>query len=117
MGGGLTESVGQTEGESSTQSRIKGDDEVIESTEEEVQPNKTLRTPQLPTQSELEEHRIDHLPYRSWCPECVEGFGRETAHTGQLDKARWVPVISCDYLFLSARGVFLRKEWLPMEGE
>ena len=114
MGGGPSDTVG------SEQARDKGkvdDSEVIESTEEEVQPRQVQRTPLLPTQSQLDEHRIDHLPYRSWCPECVEGFGRETAHTSHHDQARWVPVISCDYLFLSARGVFLRKEWVPLDGE
>ena len=32
-------------------------------------------------------------------------------------RAAWVPVVSCDYLFLSARGVFLRREWQPEPGE
>ena len=29
--------------------------------------------PGQPTQTQLEDHRVDHLPYRSWCPECVAG--------------------------------------------
>ena len=114
MGGGQSDAAG------SEQAKDKGpsdDGEVIESTEEEVQPRQVHRTPPLPTQSQLDEHRIDHLPYRSWCPECVEGFGREAAHTSHQNQARWVPVISCDYLFLSARGAFLRKEWAFLEGE
>ena len=32
-------------------------------------------------------------------------------------RAAWVPVISCDYLFISARGVFTRKEWRQEEDE
>ena len=32
-----------------------------------------LHDPGQPTQTQLEDHRVDHLPYRSWCPECVAG--------------------------------------------
>ena len=41
--------------------------------EEEHQVVKSLPTPSLPTQSEVDDHEIDHIPYRSWCPGCVEG--------------------------------------------
>ena len=112
VGGGLGDEAQSTDGE---QKKDKESDEgeIIESTEEEVQPRKVQRTPVLPTQSQLDGHRIDHFPYRSWCPECVEGFGREIAHASHANRASWVPVVSCDYLFLSARGVFMRKEWTP----
>ena len=105
------------EGQAQEQVADVGEDEVIESTEEEVLPSKDLRTLPLPTQTELDEHRITHLPYRSWCPECVEGFGREAAHSSHKGRASWIPVISCDYLYLSARGVYMRKEWVPVQGE
>ena len=116
MGGGQPDTAEQKE-DGGPGKEEAADGEAIESTEEEVLPNRAIRTPYQPSQSELEEHRIDHLPYRSWCPECVEGFGREHPHLSHKDKARWVPVISCDYLFLTARGVFTRKEWQPIEGE
>ena len=32
-----------------------------------------LPDPGQPTQKQLEDYRIDHFPYRSWCPECVAG--------------------------------------------
>ena len=32
-----------------------------------------LPDPGQPTQKQLDDHRIDHLPFRSWCPECVAG--------------------------------------------
>ena len=34
---------------------------------EECGPRRVLPDPGRPTQSELEDHRIDHVPYRSWC--------------------------------------------------
>ena len=94
----------------------RDDDEVV-STEEEVLPGKRMRTPQAPTQSELDEHGIDHLPYREWCADCVEGFGREDAHTSSEVKATWIPVVSTDYLFVTKRGIFTKTEYEPIAGE
>ena len=91
-------------------------EEVMESQEEEVQPAKTMPTPDMPTEAEVEEHRVDHLPYRSWCRECLEGFGREDAHLTS-DHAHEIPIVSLDYMFMSSRGVFERHEWQPAEGE
>ena len=48
---------------------------------EDVQPVRTLKTLELPSREALEEHRVDHSPYRSWCDECVEGAGREDGHS------------------------------------
>ena len=40
---------------------------------EEVQPAGTKPSPVLPTASEVEDHRVTHLPFRRWCRECIEG--------------------------------------------
>ena len=85
--------------------------------EEETEPRKPMPSPQMPTQSELDEHRIDHIPYRQWCSECVEGFGRERGHTSGWGKTRSIPLISCDYMFMTARGAFTRQEFVPLQGE
>ena len=54
-------------------------------TEEEAQPQRLVKTPYTPTAAEMAEHRANgHLPYRCWCPDCVEGFGREWAHAGLI---------------------------------
>ena len=39
-----------------------------------------LPDPGQPTQKQLEDHRIDHLPFRSWCPECVAGRATGEQH-------------------------------------
>ena len=94
-----------------------GPDEIT-THEEEVQPMRVMPTPHTPTASELAEHRISHMPYRSWCSECVEAFGREAPHKStEALRASWTPVISCDYLYVSARGVFNRHDWQPAEDE
>ena len=42
---------------------------------EEVQSQKDLRTPDMSTPAEMDEHKDNgHLPYRDWCPDSVEGF-------------------------------------------
>ena len=75
-------------------------DEVIEAEPEDVESKRVLPPPDLPTQTEIEEHRVDRTPPRSWCPDCVEGFGREEPHKVQATE-RSVPVIAFDCLFMT----------------
>ena len=35
-----------------------------------------LLDPKLPTQAEVDKHNLTHLPFRNWCPLCVQGRGR-----------------------------------------
>ena len=41
---------------------------------------KTRRSPNTPIRAEKEEHEATHIPFRSWCPYCVKGRGRNTPH-------------------------------------
>ena len=68
---------------------------------EDVQPQQVLATPELPPRDEIETHRIDHWPYRSWCEHCVRAFGRERGH-GHTDTK--IAMISMDYAFVTAKG-------------
>ena len=88
----------------------------ISTEEEEVELWTAVKTPYTPTAPEVAEHRVDHATYRDWCEECVEAFGREDPHRRIEHRNTWVPVISCDYMFLSGRGVFTRQEGQPREG-
>ena len=81
------------------------EDEIIEA-EEDVQPMQSLSTPELPSRDAIEEHRIDHCPYRDWCDECVEGFGRERGHF-RTDDARQIAMISMDYMFITRQGAVI----------
>ena len=85
--------------------------EEIEAAEtEEAQPQKSVKIPDMPTKADMAEHRAcGHIPYRDWCPDCVEAFGRERAHQGH-EGDRSIPLISCDYLFITPRGVLMRDE-------
>ena len=42
---------------------------------EEAEPFRKAMSPIMPPAAEVEEHRITHIPYRSWCKECNMGRG------------------------------------------
>ena len=78
--------------------------EIIEAEVEETNQRRVLPTPDLPSQSDQEKHREDHLPYASWCDHCVEGRGREMGHHATHSGAKSVPTISFDYMFMNSKG-------------
>ena len=41
-----------------------------------------LVDPRLPTEEEVETHRLTHLPYRNWCSECVKANGKDSDNRG-----------------------------------
>ena len=47
-------------------------------------PVRILRDPGAPTEEEKEEHNATHIPYRVWCPICVESKGKEDPHFSVL---------------------------------
>ena len=74
-----------------------------------------VRAPPIPTTPSREEvlqHRLKHHPYRSWCPHCVRGKGREDKHTGSKQKDEYfgVPKISSDYFYIGQRRLTGREE-------
>ena len=46
-------------------------------------PIKIAKDPGDPTPEEREQHNATHIPYRSWCPICVKGRGKEESHKRQ----------------------------------
>ena len=65
----------------------------IHDSDEEVREVHSMKAPPTPTQEEVDLHCISHLPYRSWCPECVEAFIREWGHRKQKT-TRSIPLVS-----------------------
>ena len=41
---------------------------------------RSIGDPRLPTQAEVDDHNITHMPYRNWCPHCVRGRGKDLDH-------------------------------------
>eukprot|EP00971_Amphidinium_carterae_P103248 2043633-Amphidinium_carterae.1 len=48
----------------------------VENISQQANIPKQLRQPPQPTKQEQEQHRITHMPYRSWCPICVKAKGQ-----------------------------------------
>ena len=55
----------------------------------------------VPTMEEWKAHRLTHLPYRSWCPECVAGKGTDDAHRRRHGvESTQSPEFHLDYVFV-----------------
>ena len=55
-----------------------------------------------PTPEETRQHRLTHMPYRDWCPECVAGAANDHPHMSRDPKIRealTVPEVHWDYCF------------------
>ena len=46
----------------------------------EAQPAKLGIVPVLPSEAEVEQHELTHVPFRSWCRHCVRAKGKECPH-------------------------------------
>ena len=62
-------------------------------------PMKMPANPSDPTPDERERHYTSHLPYRSWCPVCVQARAREDGHYTRTKEEREVglPCVAIDY--------------------
>ena len=61
---------------------------------------KKMQDPKLPTQAEVKEHQLTHLPFRSWCHHCVKGRGKEMPHEREkADEEQTLPEYHMDYAF------------------
>ena len=58
---------------------------------------KAMMQPVQPTPQEIQQHNLTHMPYRSWCPVCIQSRGRQTSHQQQTSKQ---PVIQVDFTYI-----------------
>ncbi len=73
---------GSQEGVKDTMEEDEEEQEIkVEDLEEGGRKMKVIRKPQEPTKEEVEEHSLIHVPFRSWCPHCVRGRGRNPGHS------------------------------------
>ena len=61
---------------------------------------RNIGDPRLPTQAEVDNHNITHVPYRNWCPHCVRGRGKDLDHRRGIDENHRVREFSFDYCFM-----------------
>ena len=91
----------------------QGGDEGMEDEErdgedgEEARAPTRAQTPYIPTIREREDHLLTgHAVFRSWCPECVCGRGRNLGHRSRVkDESIELPVLSWDYCYLGSKAL------------
>ena len=70
-----------------SQDEAKGDEKAEEEEEEtEEIAIKLARDPGCPSKEERERHYATHMPFRSWCPVCVQAKGKENPHWRKVEK-------------------------------
>ncbi len=67
---------------------------------EEARAARPSRDPGAPTQADRDAHAATHLPFRSWCVECVQGRLDAPSHFRQKREAGEVPEVAFDYAFV-----------------
>ena len=78
--------------------------DAVEDAETEIAAARFLPGPHEPTQSQAEDHCASgHIPFRSWCSECVRARGTGEQHRRRKDR-RDICVFSFDYLHLDEAG-------------
>ena len=58
------------------------------------------KVPVKPTQAMVDQHNINHLPFRSWCKYCVRVRGQSVGHYSVDHTEDQIPTIEVDYGFL-----------------
>ena len=79
--------------------------ETVEADEEEEKAEealvaKPLRSPTAPTAAERAAHEPTHLPYRSWCDDCVAGRRDNPPHRTVECEENSIPEVMMDYCFV-----------------
>ena len=65
--------------------------------EEDKRELRKLIDPRKPTQEEVDEHELTHLPYRNWCPICVRAKGKELDHRKSIEEPTGLSEYSFDF--------------------
>ena len=81
------------------------EDEEVEEGVEEARVATGRKSPKDPTRKEREEYELTHMPFRSWCEDCVKPRARNAHHRKKapadpLEEVK-VPRVHMDYFFMS----------------
>ena len=60
---------------------------------------KEVVDPRRPSEREVKEHNLHHLPYRNWCKICVQAKGKDNDHRKSTQEERGLSEYSFDYCF------------------
>ena len=98
---------------------INGDEDEVadDQEEEEVEPLRKATSPTMPSAAEVEEHRLTHVPYRCWCPECCMGRGLGEQRGAHAGRPHDVPIIGIDFWYITTGGIKRRDELTDSDEE
>ena len=60
---------------------------------------KKMGDPRKPSEAEVAEHELTHIPYRNWCPICVRCKGKDLDHRKAIGEERGVSEYAFGYCF------------------
>ena len=79
-------------------------EEVIEEPEVIEKNPMMIPQPSSPTADEWIQHQLTHLPFRSWCPICIQAKGKNPPHRKRKGREKKsMPTISIDYMFMNRK--------------
>ena len=85
--------------------RVKGAERRVvdlEMEDEEARVPKAHSRKFTPSPDEFNKHCLTHLPYRNWCPICIQSKRKNPSHSSKRkDESKDFPVISLDYMYLN----------------
>ena len=68
-----------------SEEEMEGDRDELEGPSEEGDKVNSIKTPEGPSQREIEDHMANHIPFRSWCPFCVAGKAVSGPHHSKTE--------------------------------
>ena len=83
--------------------------------EEEVADLKIAADLAQPSAADVAEHRVTHMPYRSWCKHCVAGRGLGEQRGRHVGRRRDIPRVGIDYWFITCGGDLKRRKEIEEE--
>ena len=84
-------------------------EEIFDGEAEDMALKKIAPNHSMPGQAEIDEHEVDHIPYRQWCEECVRGRGTGEPHSPS-EGIHAMPVVEFDYIFVTDKEIYRREE-------
>ena len=83
--------------------------EIFDGEAEDMAPKRRSPDLGLPTKDEMNDHEVDHMPFRKWCEQCAAGRGTGEQHRSR-DGPHAAPIIAFDYQFVTNQKVLRRDE-------
>ncbi len=81
-----------------------------EELEQETAKIQVAPAPVKPPPGQVEEHRITHCPYRSWCDHCGRGRGLGEQRGRHAGRHHAIPRVGIDYWYVTSDNIKKRKE-------